>query len=110
MANQPRAVVVPFSSMVGSSVTIHAPEGRVVGQLAILNTSGPDDTRDEMKAKQIAIATEVALALNMHAEMLHMLEVVLDGERDEIKDGGQTHVPFHILDAIERLVKQGKSQ
>lgn len=47
---------VPFSSVVGSSVTLHAPEGRVVGQLAILLA----DSREQ----QEAIADAVVVAIN----------------------------------------------
>lgn len=71
------AKVVPFSSMVGSGVTLHDESGAVVGQLALLNT-GPmkDDPAnpDEWKRRQIAFAEEVAERINAAATKTTMTE------------------------------------
>ena len=61
MGKYPKAKVVPFSSIVGSSVTLHDPETeRVIGQLAILNVGGdtPDDWKQRSIVAQAAAARE----------------------------------------------------
>lgn len=65
----PKALVVPFSSVGGSSVTLHGPTGVVIGQLAILNVGG--DTPEDWKQRSIAIATDVAHRINQHDELMN---------------------------------------
>ena len=72
MGKSPKARVVPFSSVVGSSVTLHAPEtGRVIGQLGIMNVGG--DTRDDWKQRNIAVADDTALRINAHDDLVAAL-------------------------------------
>lgn len=62
-AQHKKAQVVPFSSVVGSSVTLHDPEtGRVFAQLAILNTGG--ETPEDRKQRQVAVSDDVAKRIN----------------------------------------------
>ena len=57
MAQHPKAKVVPFSSVVGSSVTMHDPDtGRVIGQLGIMNVGG--DGPGDWKVRNIAVAEQ----------------------------------------------------
>jgi hypothetical protein len=73
MSKHPKAQVVPFSSIVGSSVTLHDPEtGRVFGQLAILNTGG--DTHDDWKRRQMAVAEDAAKRINLHDDLVAELK------------------------------------
>ena len=59
------AKVVPWSSIVGTGVTLHAADGRVVGQLALMNVGAVTaDTIDEIKRRHIALAQRVAAAIN----------------------------------------------
>lgn len=74
MADHPKAHVVPFSSIVGSSVTLHGPTGVVIGQLSVLNVGG--DTREDWKQRQIAIADDVAKRINAHDDLVATLQVV----------------------------------
>ena len=74
MADHPKAQVVPFSSIVGSSVTLHGPTGVVIGQLAILNTGG--DTPEDHKQRQIAVADDVAKRINAHDDLVAALQVL----------------------------------
>jgi len=72
MGKYPKARVVPFSSVVGSSVTLHDPETeRVIGQLAILNTGG--DTFDDRKQRQILVAEDTAKRINLHDDLVAAL-------------------------------------
>lgn len=57
------AKVVPFSSVVGSSVTLHDETGKVVCQLALLNTGTSGDAQ-EWKRRQTSFAEEIAARLN----------------------------------------------
>lgn len=76
MGKYPKARVVPFSSIVGSSVTLHDPETeRVIGQLAILNTGG--DTPEDRKQRQIAFADDTAKRINCHDELAASLSDML---------------------------------
>lgn len=76
MGKYPKARVVPFSSVVGSSVTLHDPETEtVIGQLAILNTGG--DTFEDCKARQIACADDTAKRINFHDDIVARLSDVL---------------------------------
>lgn len=61
------ARVVPFSSVVGSSVTLHDESGKVVCQLALLNTGPHNDDPVEWKRRQITLADEVAKRFNADA-------------------------------------------
>lgn len=73
MGKYPKARVVPFSSIVGSSVTLHDPETeRVVGQLSILNVGG--DTPEDWKQRQIAVAEDTARRINAHDDLIAALE------------------------------------
>ncbi len=64
MSEHQKAQVTPFSSVVGSSVTLHDPEtGRVIAQLSVLNTGG--DTPEDWKQRQIAVADDVAMRINV---------------------------------------------
>jgi hypothetical protein len=58
------ARVVPFSSVVGSSVTLHDKSGKVVCQLALLNTGPHTDDPAEWKRRQTTFADEVAARFN----------------------------------------------
>jgi hypothetical protein len=70
--DHPKARVVPFSSVVGSSVTLHDPETeRVIGQLGIMNVGG--DTPADWKARSIAVAEDTARRINGNA--LHLVAV-----------------------------------
>lgn len=71
------AKVVPFSSVVGSNVTLHDESGKVVCQLALLNTGPMSDDRDEWKRRQTEIADEVAKRINAAAALERV-----QGERD----------------------------
>ncbi len=65
------AKVVPWSSVVGSSVTLHDDTGKTIGQLAILGAGG----RSESEALA-AHVVEMVDNLNRHralAENLHLL-------------------------------------
>jgi hypothetical protein len=72
MGKYPKAKVVPFSSVVGSSVTLHDPETeRVIGQLAILNVGG--DTPEDWKQRSIAVAEDTAKRINAHDYLIAAL-------------------------------------
>lgn len=76
MANHPKARVVPYSSVVGSSVTLHDPETeRVIGQLAILSTGG--DTPDDRKQRQILVAEDTARRINLHDDLVAELSAAI---------------------------------
>lgn len=107
MADQPRAVAVPFSSIVGTSVTIHAPDGHVIAQLGLLGVEA--ENRDEWKANCIALADEVAKAINLMPRMAEMLEVIRDGEADRVTDGEKRSMPETLLRQIGRLVDEAKA-
>lgn len=82
MGKYPKARVVPFSSVVGSSVTLHDPETeRVIGQLAILNTGG--DTFDDRKARQIMFAEDTARRINAHDDLVAALKACVDRMGDD---------------------------
>lgn len=63
------ARVVPFSSVVGSSVTLHDESGKVVCQLALLNTGPHTDDAAEWKRRQTSFADEVARRFNSAAAL-----------------------------------------
>lgn len=76
MAKYPKARAVPYSSIVGSSVTLHDTDTeRVIGQLAILNTGG--DTPEDRKARQIAVADETAKRINAHDDLVAALSATI---------------------------------
>ena len=60
------AKVVPYSSVVGSSVTLHAESGMTICQLSLLNVIPPNFkfTPELHKATSVRIAEWVASALN----------------------------------------------
>lgn len=63
MAKYPKARVVPFSSVVGSSVTLHDPDtGRVIAQLGIMNVGG--DNHEDWKQRSILVAEDTAKRIN----------------------------------------------
>jgi hypothetical protein len=73
MGKYPKAKVVPFSSVVGSSVTLHDPETeRVIGQLAVLNVGG--DTHEDWKQRNVAVAEDTARRINAHDDLVEALE------------------------------------
>jgi hypothetical protein len=73
MGKYPKARVVPFSSVVGSSVTLHDPETeRVIGQLGIMNVGG--DTPADWKARSIAVAEDTAKRINCHDDLVTALK------------------------------------
>lgn len=89
-AKHKKAQVVPFSSVVGSSVTLHDPEtGHVVSQLSVLNTGG--ETPEDFKQRQIAVADDVASRINSHDEMLAALK---DAKRFIEYFAGETNNTF----------------
>ncbi len=69
MGKYPKARVVPFSSVVGSSVTLHDPETeRVIGQLGLMNIGG--DTPADWKARSILVAEDTAKRINCHDDLV----------------------------------------
>ncbi len=60
------AKLVPYSSMVGKSITLHADDGRVIAQLAVMAPAGPPPGEDH-KAFTERIAKVVADAINKHS-------------------------------------------
>lgn len=72
MADHQKARVVPFSSVVGSSVTLHAPTGEVIGQLGIMNVGGT--TPEDWKQRSIAIADDIAKRINCHDDLVAALK------------------------------------
>jgi hypothetical protein len=69
MSEFPKARVVPYSSVVGSSVTLHDTETeRVIGQLAILSTGG--NTPEDRKQRQILVAEDTARRINCHDDLI----------------------------------------
>ena len=87
MANHQRAQIVPYSSIVGSSVTLHHPEeGYCEAQLAILGVGG--NPGEDHKSRQIAIATEVAEAINERSALKALLREALETWWGE-GDGGE---------------------
>ena len=83
-----RAKVVPFSSVVGSSIVLHDPEtDRVVAQLGIMSVGGV--SHEDRKQRSVAIADDVAKRVNSHDDLVHALDRLLNwpgkvgGERAE---------------------------
>lgn len=69
MGKFPKARVVPFSSVVGSSLTLHDPDTeRVIGQLGVMNVGG--DTPDDWKQRQIMVAEDTAKRINCHDDLV----------------------------------------
>lgn len=64
------AKVVPYSSVVGSSITLHAESGMTICQLSLLNVIPPNFkfTPDLHKQTSIRVAEWVASALNGAAD------------------------------------------
>lgn len=60
------AQVVPFSSVVGSSVMLIGESGACIGTLALLNMSRADETltRDEYKTRCVSMAQFAADKIN----------------------------------------------
>lgn len=46
-AGKLRAMITPWSSVVGHSITLAMPDGRVVAQLAIMSPAGPPDGKSQ---------------------------------------------------------------
>ena len=79
MAQHPKAKVVPFSSVVGSSVTLHDPDtGRVIGQLGIMNVGG--DGPGDWKVRNIAVAEDTAKRINMHDDLVAALDAIIGAQ------------------------------
>lgn len=95
MGKYPRARVTPFSSVVGSNVTLHDPDTeRVVGQLAILNTAAALATPDEWKASQIAVAEDVARRINAYDDLLEALQAARSTFAVEHIDGSRASISY----------------
>lgn len=61
--------VVPFSSVVGSSLTLHDETGKVVAQVSFLNTGSLTASREEWKQSQIDCANFVADAIRAESDL-----------------------------------------
>ncbi len=61
-----RAKLVPYSSIVGKSITLHGEEGQVVAQLAVMTPAGPPPGEDHKQFVE-RIAKIVAAAINKHS-------------------------------------------
>lgn len=91
----PRAQVVPFSSVVGSGITLHDPEtGKMIGQLAILNTGG--DTPEDRKQRQIAFAEDTAKRINAHNDLVDALRPFADAAEHVPLEEEDTKVIAHV--------------
>lgn len=89
MKRFPKAQVVPFSSVVGSSVSLHHESGAVRAILPMTGIGGPD--RDTWKKNSVETAEEVAKRINAFDPMLDALRIaerfMAGFEGDELQEG-----------------------
>jgi hypothetical protein len=84
MGKYPKARVVPFSSVVGSSVTLHDPETeRVIGQLGILCVGG--DTPEDWRQRSILVAEDTAKRINCHDDLITAITEADEGIREAVR-------------------------
>lgn len=70
MSYGPFARVIPYSSIVGSSVTVHGePDGPAFMQLAILGVNDALPPGDTHRSRSEALAKMVADAINQYGQM-----------------------------------------
>jgi len=112
MGKSHKARVVPFSSVVGSSVTLHDPEtGRVIGQLGIMNVGG--DTRDDWKQRNIAVADDTALRINAHDDLVAALKAALGYMRNaaiDLQTGATKATAIRTIDGGIAMVEHALAQ
>jgi len=102
-AKHQRAVVHPFSSIVGSGVVFHNVEtGAAEFQIAMVGVGG--DTNAEWKERSIAAAEYVALRVNAHDDLVHALTMVRDHDEDQ-KNDGEPHMPAIARRCIDRALE-----
>lgn len=102
MGKYPNAKVVPFSSVVGSSVTLHDPETeRYIGQLGIMGIGG--DTPDDWKQRSILVAEDTARRINAHDALVAAVGEIARVVAAEIDRPGDVESRYRALKAAEKI-------
>ena len=85
MIQSMRAAVVPYSSIVGTSITLHTRHGEtVVAQLAVLTPAGQLPGEDQ-RAFAERIAHAVADAINAHGMARQIVEDIADMDVGDVE-------------------------